>query len=89
MSTWTYIYIWKTEEYVGNYLLVENFSFAAYRPKICEDTTLTSQQASHWRNAIYHYLNIKADLSVFANMQAASADVYQYNDSCDPEKVQA
>lgn len=57
-------------------------------PNICEDTTLASQQASHWRNAIYHYLNIRADLSVFANLLAASADVYQYNNSRDPEKVQ-
>lgn len=40
----------------------------------CEDASL----ASNWTTAIYHYLNIRADLTVFANLQAASADVYQF-----------
>ena len=52
-------------------------------------TSPASQHDSHQRTAIHHYLNIRADLSVSANLQAAPADVYQYNNSCDPEKVQA
>lgn len=45
---------------------------------VCANASVAAQQAQRWRPAIYHYLNIGADMSISANLQAASADVYHY-----------
>lgn len=56
-------------------------------PNICEGSDLATQPASHRRNAIHHYPNVRPDLSVFTNLPASPADAYQRDDSLDPEKV--